>query len=312
MRIFLGGSKGLVLYEDEELTQVSSEPLLTAVRATPSTLVVGTEAGSILIFDGSGELREVAKDLGSGVQILAMGANGALFAGTDPVGLWTSGDQGETWTELNALDSAPGRDAWTAPWGTPIVSTIAAHPKDPGTVFCGIEVGGVLRSRDAGRTWTQLDMPESDIHSIQICPAKHDRVYVTTGLGGFCSDDEGHGWRKMGIGNRNQYAMGLAAHPSEADRVIISAAVGPPPTWDGADGAQCDIYLSTDAGRRFRSVVRGLEGGVHRKALVINSKVPSEIVFGTSVGELFYSNDGGESFDEMGTDLGNLRTIVFA
>jgi hypothetical protein len=116
----------------------------------------------------------------------------------------------------------------------------------------------------------------------------------------------------MGTGNNRQYTMGLAAHPSEADRVIISAASGPPPMWNGSGGAKCDIYLSTDSGRRFRTVVKGLTGGVHRKALVINAKVPSEIVFGTSTGELYYSNDGGESFDLTADNLGDLRTIVFA
>lgn len=311
MRIFLGGSKGLVLYEDEELTSVLTDPLHTAVRVTPTRLVAGTQGGSILVCEGA-HTQQAVNGLGSGVQVLAVGADGDLFAGTHPAGMWISRDHGDTWTELNALATASGRDGWWAPWGEPLVSSIAAHPKDPGTLFCGVEVGGVYRSRDAGISWTALDLPVADIHSIQICPAKLDRMYVTTGEGGFCSDDDGHGWRQMGGGNRVQYTMGLAAHPAEADRVILSGCSGPPSTWNGSGGADCDIYLSTDAGRRFRTVVRGLEGGVHRKALVINSKVPSEIVFGTSTGQLFYSNDGGETFDEMASDLGDLRTIVFA
>ncbi|HVL52355.1 MAG TPA: hypothetical protein VM754_12740 [Actinomycetota bacterium] len=312
MRIFLGGSKGLVLYEDEELTQLHSDPLLSAVRPSPGRLVAGTESGSILVYEGNGEVRVAAKDLGKGVEGLAVGADGAIFAGLFPAALWISNDQGDSWEELDNFTKVPSADAWTAPWGTPLVSALAAHPKDPGTVFAGVEVGGVYRSRDAGRSWSDLGLPVADIHSIQICPARPERVYVTTGEGGFCSDDEGFGWRQMGASNKRQYTMGLAAHPSEADRVIMSAAQGPPPTWSGPEGARCDIYLSTDSGRRFRTVVRGLEGGVHRKALVINSKVPSEIVFGTSTGQLFYSNDGGETFDEEATDLGDLRTIVFA
>jgi len=312
MRIYLGGSKGLVLYEDEELTQIHTESLLCAVRPSSTRLLTGTESGSIVVCEGNGESHAAVKDLGQGVQTLAISSNGTVYAGLIPAGLWMSKDQGETWSEVPALAEAPNHEAWSAPWGIPLLSCVATHPKDPKTIFCGVEVGGVYRTRDAGKSWVDVDIPDPDIHSIQVCPAKQERLYVTTGTGGFCSDDEGFGWRRMGTGNANQYTMGLAAHPSEADRVIVSAAIGPPPTWRGPEGARCDVYLSTDAGRRFRTVVKGLVGGVRRKALVINSKVPSEIVFGTSTGELYYSNDGGESFDEMGTDLGDLRTIVFA
>lgn len=311
MRIFLGGSKGLVLYEDEELTQLHSDPLLSAVRPTPTRLVAGTEGGSILVVE-NGEVKVAAKDLGRGVHSLAATNDGTVFAGLIPATMWVSVDQGDTWEEAGGLAEVPNHSSWTAPWGTPLVSAIATHPKDSGTVFAGIEVGGIYRSRDSGQSWFDLELPVADLHSIQVCPAKPERLYVTTGEGCFCSDDEGFGWRKMGLAIKAQYTMGLAAHPSEADRVIISASHGPPPTWTGPDGASCDIYLSTDAGRRFRTVVRGLEGAVHRNGLVINSKVPSEIVFGTSTGQLFYSNDGGETFDEEANDLGDLRTIVFA
>lgn len=312
MRIFLGGSKGLVLYEDGEMTTLHSDPLLSAIKPNPGRLVAGAESGAIVIWNGDGEARVAATDLGKGVQALAAPGVGSMFAGTLPAAMWSSSDDGETWTEISGFADAPDRDRWTAPWGTALVSTIATHPKDPLTAFCGVEVGGAYRTRDAGETWTDLGLPVDDVHSIEVCPARPDRIFVTTGEGCFCSDDQGFAWRPMGRSNKRQYAMGLAAHPAEADRVIISAAKGPPPTWTDETGAGCDVYLSTDCGRRFRTVMRNLKACVHRQALVINAKVPSEVVFGTSEGDLFYSNDGGETFDKEAEDLGDIRTIVFA
>jgi photosystem II stability/assembly factor-like uncharacterized protein len=312
MRLFLGGSNGLVLYEDEELTKLHSQPVLSAVRPSPGLLAAGCDNGSVLVWEANGDARVVATDLGRGVQGLAATVSGTLIAGVLPAGVLVSKDQGQTWKQLDGFSEAPNHEEWTAPWGTPLVSAIAIHPKNPRLMYCGVEVGGVYRTQDAGKTWLDLNIPVADVHSIQICPARHERVYVTTGQGCFCTDDEGSAWRQMGASNSRQYTMGLAAHPTEADRVIISAAAGPPPTWNGSGGAKCDIYLSTDSGRRFRTVAKGLAGGVHRKALVINAKVPSEIVFGTSTGELYYSNDGGETFDLTAENLGDLRTIVFA
>ena len=114
----------------------------------------------------------------------------------------------------------------------------------------------------------------------------------------------------MGDANRRQYTMGLAAHPTEPDRVILSAAGGAPSTWKS--NAHCDLYLSTDSGRRFRTVVKDLKGGVRRRGLVINPRVPSEAAFGTTNGQLWYSNDGGESFDLVAEELGDLHAVVFA
>ena len=311
MRLFLGGSNGLVLYEDSEVTKLHEEPVISAAKVNPTRLVAGTESGWMLLWEGNGDARVAAKDLGDGVHSLALTANGNILAGTLPAGIWISKDSGDSWKELPAFAGAPNSEDWTAPWGTALVSSIAAHPKDAKTQYAGVEVGGIYRTRDTGKKWFDLEIPGADVHSIQVCPANHQRVYVTTGEGSFCSDDEGFNWRQMGPANPRQYTMGLAAHPTEADRVIISATDGPPNTWKTKAGF-CDIYLSTDAGRRFRTVVKGLKAAVQRKALVINPKVPSEIVFGTSKGELHYSNDGGESFDKVATGLGDLKTIVFA
>jgi hypothetical protein len=114
----------------------------------------------------------------------------------------------------------------------------------------------------------------------------------------------------MGDANRRQYTMGLAAHPTEPDRVILSATSGPASTWKSHP--PCDLYLSTDSGRRFRTVVKDLKGAVRRRALVINPRVPSEAAFGSTSGELWYSNDGGESFDRVAESLSDLAAVVFA
>lgn len=307
MRLYVGGDKGLLLYEDGDVSQLHTEEIECAVRPNAGRLVAGTTSGAILVWDGKGDARVSAKDLGDGVHSLGVNAKGVLFAGSIPAASWTSKDHGETWKELPAFVDAPNHEGWNAPWGTPIASAIGTHPKDPKTIYFGVEVGGIYRSRDAGKKWFDLDLPCADIHAIQVCPANHARVFVTTGEGGFVSDDEGFNWKEMGVNNQRRYTMGLAAHPTEADRVIISAAVSPPPWKD----AKCDIYLSTDSGRRFRTVVKGLKGGVQRRALVINPKVPSEIAFGTSFGDVYYSNDGGESFDNVASGLGDIKMVMF-
>lgn len=310
MRLYVGGSNGLYLYEDGELTELSTEEVLCIARVGASHVAAGTENGAILTWKGNGT-RIVFKGLGDAVHAIGATADGTLYAGTIPACLWMSKDGGESWTEIQTFAAAPGSENWDAPWGTTLTSTISLHPKAMRTMYVGVEVGGIYRTRDL-KKWYDLGIAESDVHSIQISSARHERIYVTTSRGSFCSDDEGFNWRGMGSSNRRQYSMGLAAHPVEVDRVIVSAADGPPPSWRGKQGAKCDIYLSTDAGKRFRTVAKDLKGGVERKALVINPKVPSEVAFGTSSGEVFYSNDGGESFDKEAGKLGHIHTIVFA
>lgn len=311
MRLFIGGSNGLHLYEDGDLSLLYEEPVPCLSRTNARRVVAGTESGKIVTWDGHGTL-VTAKDLGDGVTALASGGDGNVFAGSIPAGAWVSKDGGESWRDLPSFAEAPGSADWDAPWGTPLLSSIAIHPKDPKTLYAGVEVGGLYRSRDGGKKWFDLSLPGPDVHAVEVSPAKHDRIYVTTGQGPFSSDDGGFNWKAIGSSNRRKYTMGLAAHPAESDRVIISAAAGPPPSWRGKGGARCDVYLSTDGGKRFRTVVKDLVGAVQRRALVINPKVPSEVAFGTSKGEIWYSNDGGESFDKEVSRLGDIQAIAFA
>jgi Sortilin, neurotensin receptor 3, len=322
MRMFLGGSKGLSLYEDGDVTPAFGQGVLCLVRTPDGGVLAGTVDGQVLAWSGLGEASILAKDLGDAVTSLALARSGRLIAGCLPAGAWRSKDVGLSWTPIKTLAGSPGSELWVGGDGAGSHATAAAvtavgtHHKDSKTIYVGIQVGGVYRSRDGGKSWYNLGLPCPDVHSIQLSAAKPERVFVTTGGrsngsgGAFCSDDEGISWRQMGDANRRQYTMGLAAHPTEPDRVILSAAAGAPSTWKS--NAHCDLYLSTDSGRRFRTVVKDLKGGVRRRGLVINPRVPSEAAFGTTTGELWYSNDGGESFDLVAEALGDLHAVAFA
>ncbi|MGH2703596.1 MAG: VPS10 domain-containing protein [Actinomycetota bacterium] len=319
MRLFLGGSNGLVLYEDEEITPLMSDPVLCLARPLAGRVLAGTAGGSIVRWDGTDGVM-AAKDVGDEVTALAVGAAGQVLAGTKPAGAWTSKDGGGAWKELAGFQTAPGHEGWTSSEGHPSVSCVAVHPKHPKTIYAGVESGGIYRSRDGGKSWFDLGIPAPQVRCIQVSPARRERVYVTAGphkeagrgAGAWCTDDEGMTWRPMGTANPRRFSMGLAAHPAEIDRVILSASEDAPANWKGRARAHCDVYLSTDAGRRFRTVVKNLRGGVRRCALVINLKVPSEVMFGTSTGELWYSSDGGESFDRVADGLGDVFAIAFA
>jgi photosystem II stability/assembly factor-like uncharacterized protein len=310
MRIFVGGSKGLVLFEDGEETNLAEDPVECLLRL-PTRLLAGTVSGRVLVWENNGDARVAAKDIGEGINDLRAAARGAVFAASFPAGAWISRDGGETWDDLPAFEESPGAENWGVTDGYPLASAVATHPRDSKTIYIGVEAGGVYRTRNTGKKWFDLGLPSDGVQTIEVSPAKHDRVYVTTTEGCYCSDDEGFNWRKMGISNVKQVSLGLSAHPVEADRVIVSASSGNPDEWDRKSPTS-DIYLSTDAGRRFRTVAKNLKGKVGRRGLVINPKVPSEVAFATSNGDVHYSNDGGESFDKVGTKLGDIATICFA
>lgn len=326
MRLFLGGAEGLALYEDGDVTRLDVPGVLCLVRTADGDVIAGTESGTVVSWSGSGEARLLAKDLGEAVTALALARSGRLLAGCLPAAAWRAKNLGESWTEFRSLSASPDASGWCGSAtgeadgggsGLPAsVSSVGAHFKDAKTLYVGIHIGGLYRSRDGGKSWFNLGIPSADIQSIQLSAARPERVFITTGgrepvgCGAFCSDDEGISWRAMGEANRRQYTMGLAAHPTEPDRVIMSATGGPPATWKSH--AHCDVYLSTDAGRRFRTVVKDLKGAVRRRALVINPRVPSEAAFGTTTGELWYSNDGGESFDRVAEGLADLASVAFA
>ncbi|MBS0560865.1 MAG: hypothetical protein JSR21_12490 [Proteobacteria bacterium] len=89
--------------------------------------------------------------------------------------------------------------AWEHVFADAEVQAITVHPSDRGIVFAGAK-GGVLRSDDAGATWSFRGFPETGaaIWSVMVHP--DDPSILLAGaspIGVFRSEDGGKSWRRM-------------------------------------------------------------------------------------------------------------------
>ena len=111
--------------------------------------------------------------------------------------VWRSVDDGKTWQPARAREVFP----WHYPRG------IAVKPDDPRTVFLTLgdstpgRVGTIMRSTDAGTTWTNLALPvqpNSAMWTVSIPAFAPDTVFAASRYGYlYRSDDGGESWRKL-------------------------------------------------------------------------------------------------------------------
>jgi photosystem II stability/assembly factor-like uncharacterized protein len=235
-----------------------------------------------------------------------------LFCGTEPAKLFVSDDLGESWRELPGLRKVPTVDSWSFPGPPHVAHTkhITVDPRDPKTMYASIEVGGLLRSTDGGETWEDVPGMYEDVHRLLLHPQAPQHMYVSGGAGLWQSDDEGATWRNTTdlahpIGG---YPDQLLYHPAQPDLMFVASAEGPPNTWFAKPFAGARISRSLDGGATWQPLTNGLpdrmQGNVEAMCLEVTGADGECSVFAaTTAGEVFVSDDGGETWTLALSDL---------
>jgi photosystem II stability/assembly factor-like uncharacterized protein len=226
------------------------------------------------------------------------GDHSVVWAGTEPSALFRSEDGGRSWQERPALRALPSAPTWSfppRPW-TSHVRWIAPDAHVATRLFVGIELGGVMRSADAGLTWEDRK-PEGqhDAHTLATHPLAPDRVYEAAGGGYAETRDGGLNWRTDDAGLHHHYLWGLAVDPADPDTVVVSAARGPRQAHDHAGGsAEAFVYRRT-AGSPWQQVAAGLPEprGTGASVLATSPAQPGVVYAATRGGELYRSADAG-------------------
>lgn len=232
-----------------------------------------------------------------------------VFAGTEPAHLHVSEDLGDTWEELPALRDVPSVPNWTFP-GPPHeahVKNLAFDPRSPQTILAAIEVGGLLRSTDSGKTWQELSGFYEDVHRIALRPGTPDSIYLATGNGVWHSGDDGTSWKQItDRTTRIAYPDGIVIHPEKPDLMFISGAISNPGSWRETHTADARMGRSRDGGKTWEFPPAGLPDHIRGNIEALSFALypgGSALFGGTTDGDVFMSTDEAETWTTIAGGL---------
>ena len=151
-----------------------------------------------------------------------------VWVGTEPSGLFRSEDGGKTWTHFPKLLELPSEPTWSFPPRphTHHVRVIQPDLHDKNKIYVGIELGGVMRSLDQGKTWEdRKEGSQFDSHDLTMTKQAKGRIYEAAGGGYAQSKDSGETWETINDGlDPYSYLVDLAVDSGNLDIVVASAA----------------------------------------------------------------------------------------
>ena len=244
--------------------------------------------------------------------------SGVIFLGTGPAAVFKSTDYGETWQFCEQLHSMPETIDWTFPNPPHIahVKGLGLDPHDPNHVFGAIEEGWLIRSLDAGATWTTLKSgTDWDSHTVSVMPNDPRVLISTSGDGVYRSDDGGDTFLPANDGLTRRYCAQLVVHKDEPNVLFTAAAEIPPRGWSKRpQGADSKFFRSDDQGHSWKELTGGLPDvlkGAPRATTGRPEKAGSFLV-GTNDGAVWLSDDFGESFKQFALGVPHIYGLTIS
>ncbi|MFK8031724.1 MAG: glycoside hydrolase family 97 N-terminal domain-containing protein [Gammaproteobacteria bacterium] len=197
--------------------------LVTELFVNPAdsqTLLAATLKSGVFKSVDGGDLWASVDDPYGGFRVTEFAAGIAsdrVFAASIDYGLLTSDDSGGVW-QGGIVDSQ----------AEPVVSEIALHPTDTGTLYAAASGVGLLKSTDGGASWDLVSESFGNqfILAIAIDPQDPDVVYAGTGDGVYVTEDGGETWTLLGGGLFNTNITALTLDPLNSRIVYVGTEGG--------------------------------------------------------------------------------------
>lgn len=254
---------------------------------------------------------------------------GRLWLGTIPGGLFRSDDHGESWELVRSLWDHPSRKRWVG-GGADFagIHSIVVDPRDGEHVTLGVSVGGVWVTRDGGESWENLakgmraeymppeqayDVDAQDPHRVVLCPAAPDVYWAQHHNGIFKSEDDCASWQEIEHVEPSAFGFGVAVDPKDPKVAYFVPAIADQKRYP-KDGAVV-VNRTRDGGRSFETLREGLPQEhaydlVYRHALELDS-TGRTLAFGSTTGSLWISEDQGDSFMQVSSQLPPIYCVRF-
>jgi hypothetical protein len=253
---------------------------------------------------------------------------GRLYFGTEPGGLFRSDDDGASFELVRGLWDHPshtekfwfggGRD-------TPGIHSILVDPRDSRRLTIAISCAGVFRSDDDGETWEGrnkgmtadfLPDPNSsygqDPHLIVRSKADPDVLWQQNHCGIFRSVDDAAEWTNVSeTGGPADFGFAIATHDTDARTAWVVPLLSDEKR-NAIDGALA-VCRTNDGGESWQRLSKGLPQEAafdvtYRHCLDTTGDL---LAFGTTTGNVFISEDSGESWHCAGSHFPPVYSVRF-
>jgi len=230
-------------------------------------------------------------------------------------GVWKTTDSGRVWVPI--FDDQP----------TGSIGALAVSVSDPNVIYVGsgeslhrpdLSIGdGMYKSTDAGKTWAHLEQlrDAQQISEIAIDPSDPNKLLVAVGghpygpnpeRGVYRSTDGGKTFEKVLGKDDNIGAWDVILDPTNANVAYASLWESREFPWENghADGTSGGIYKSTDGGKTWTQLTKGLPP-MTQASLAVAPSNPKRLFAAVRTPEdtKFYgSDDAGETWTYVETD----------
>jgi photosystem II stability/assembly factor-like uncharacterized protein len=237
-----------------------------------------------------------------------------VYAGTEPPSLFRTRDEGRSWEEMPGWRDMPGKEKWVFPMPPkiPHAKTLAVDPRDPRTIYVGVEQAGLFKTSDGGATWRELDsysLPTDksyrDVHQIVLRPNHPDEMYMTTGMGMYRTMDGGETW--INLTHRDGFRIGypdrVIFSPNDDRTMFMCGAFTNPGTWISLHRANATVLMSRDRGENWEPASNGMPDPMtaNLEAMSLYAWPDGFSMFvGATNGNVYCSDDGAQHWRLIG------------
>ncbi len=242
-----------------------------------------------------------------------------VYAGAEDAALFRSADGGKTWHELSGLRDAKGK-LWQPGAGGMCLHTIVLDPTNPERIFVAISAAGAFRTEDGGKTWQPInrglkslyELPDPTaevghcVHRIAMHPSRPGVLFMQKHWDVMRSDNAGDDWTEVSGNLPSDFGFPIDVHAHEPETIYVvpikSDSEHFPP-----DG-KLRVYRSRTGGNEWEALTQGLPQrdcyvNVLRDAMAVDSLDQCGVYFGTTGGQVYASNDAGDTWNTVARDL---------
>lgn len=250
---------------------------------------------------------------------------GRIYVGTEPGGFFQSDDNGDSFHLVESLWNRPERSEWWMGGGRdhPGLCSIVIDPRDSSHMIIGISVGGVYETRDGGQTWDvrnkgleacYLPDPHSefghDPHFMIASPSNPDVIWQQNHCGIFRTEDSGKNWENISSPPA-YFGFAIAVDAKNEKTAWVVPAIDA--EYRMAVDAKLCVCRTDDGGKTWKDFRAGLPQEncydvIFRHALDIRGNT---LVFGTTTGNLYISEDRGETWQSLTNNLAPIYSVRF-